>query len=213
MNKKILLLDLSYGISLDMFYNLLLKLSPGAGDKKFSRKYDEIQKIIKNISHSRISKKLGKVYSLILDAEKISHNKNTDDIHFHEVGRDEAIILSASIILAIEELNIEKIICTDLIDGSGFIDCSHGRIKVPVPAVLNLAAKNDLKIAIDDKVYTEMLTPMALSILIASNAKFSSEEYEKALREITPLKEATQKGSRQIKENRGVLGILGILNS
>ena len=76
------------------------------------------------------------IYLVIARAEAKVHESDVENVHFHEVGRPQAIRNIAGIAAGLEDLGVQEILCSELHDGKGFIECSHGRIPVPVPAVM-----------------------------------------------------------------------------
>jgi len=49
-------------------------------------------------------------------------------------------------------------------DGTGFIECQHGKLPVPVPAVLEMLKESNIPYITED-VNTELLTPTGLGII------------------------------------------------
>lgn len=104
------------------------------------------------------------IYETIGEAEARVHETDLDHVHFHEVGRDTAIMNVVGVAICLEVLQIGRITCSDLHDGTGFIECSHGRIPVPVPAVRAMLEGTAYRLVQED-VETEMVTPSGLGIL------------------------------------------------
>ena len=59
-------------------------------------------------------------------------------MHFHEVGAVDAIGEVVGVALALESLGIDRVICSPLPVGRGFVDAAHGRLPLPAPATLTL---------------------------------------------------------------------------
>jgi uncharacterized protein (TIGR00299 family) protein len=78
------------------------------------------------------------VFRRLAEAEAKIHQTTVEKIHFHEVGAVDAIVDIVGTCIGLEALGIEKIICSPLPLGRGFIDCAHGTIPLPAPAVLEL---------------------------------------------------------------------------
>lgn len=74
------------------------------------------------------------VYRLIAEAEAEVHQESIDTVHFHEVGRDQAVTGIAAIALLMEELAPERILSSPVQAGSGFVHCAHGVLPIPAPA-------------------------------------------------------------------------------
>lgn len=82
------------------------------------------------------------VFQALARAEARVHghaaDKPLDQLHFHEVGQDDAIMDVVGAAMALEQLGIERLQCSPLNTGSGQLTCAHGRFPVPAPATLEL---------------------------------------------------------------------------
>jgi len=87
---------------------------------------------------SSIRQKTAAVFRSLAEAEAIIHNVSPEQIHFHEVGAIDAIVDIAGTIIALEILGVEQLACSPLPLGSGFVQCAHGTLPLPAPAVLEL---------------------------------------------------------------------------
>lgn len=110
------------------------------------------------------------IYTVIGTAESKVHKSTLETVHFHEVGRDEAIENIINVSLAMENIRPDVICCSTINDGRGYIECSHGKIAVPVPAVKAMMSQCSLTFDQVD-VDTEMVTPSGLATLIGLNCK------------------------------------------
>ncbi len=78
------------------------------------------------------------VYALLAGAEAKAHNAPVAEIHFHEVGMDDAIADIAGVSLLIATLAPDEIVCSPVAVGSGTVRCAHGELPVPAPAAAAL---------------------------------------------------------------------------
>lgn len=113
----------------------------------------------------------GKVFSLLAQAEAKVHGTTPDKVHFHEVGAIDSICDIIGTLLAVESLEVERIICSPLSLGSGHVHCAHGRIPVPAPATLEIikgvpVRKNDIE--------GELVTPTGAALAVTLSQEFSS---------------------------------------
>lgn len=201
--------DCTSGVSGDMVLKALLELGADAGEaEKLSlpaedkshdlhhghhshRSHREIRELIQRSDMSQKTKDTAlSIYSVIARAEAKVHNADPEEVHFHEVGRAEAIRNITGIAAALEDLDAGEIFCSELHDGKGFIQCSHGTIPVPVPAVMAMREVCDY-IFVTDEVETEMVTPSGLGILMGIGA-----EYKKDPPSGITVKTVTVKGGR-----------------
>jgi uncharacterized protein (TIGR00299 family) protein len=105
-----------------------------------------------------------KVFREIARAEAKVHNKTIDEVHFHEVGAVDSIVDIVGTAICLDLLDIDKVYSSPLHDGTGFIECRHGRIPVPVPAVMEMLADSNIPYIIED-VNTELVTPTGFGII------------------------------------------------
>ena len=74
----------------------------------------------------------------IARAEARVHGATPEEIHFHEVGAVDTLIDVCGAVLALERLAVERIVSAPPLVGEGTVDCAHGRMPVPAPAVAEL---------------------------------------------------------------------------
>ena len=79
-----------------------------------------------------------RIVDVLARAEAKAHGVPLDEVHFHEVGAVDSIVDIVSTAVAIDDLDIDRVIVPVLKDGHGTIRCEHGVIPVPVPATLNI---------------------------------------------------------------------------
>ena len=79
-----------------------------------------------------------KAFERLAIAEGRIHGIAPEQVHFHEVGAVDAIGEVVGVALALESLNIDRVVCSPLPVGRGFVDAAHGRLPLPAPATLTL---------------------------------------------------------------------------
>lgn len=127
----------------------------------------EIQEIICSSSMTERAKKTAlSVFDILAQAEAKAHGVPADQVHFHEVGAVDSIVDIAAAAICLDNLDITDVIVTKLWEGTGCIRCQHGVIPVPVPAVVNIAEQNHLKLKITE-VEGELVTPTGAAIAAA----------------------------------------------
>jgi len=103
------------------------------------RNYRDIVRLIEVGALSDKVKMASKdIFSRIAEAEAKIHRCEKKDVHFHEVGAVDSIVDIVGAALCIDYLNIESFSSSPLPMGSGFVDCTHGRLPVPAPATLEI---------------------------------------------------------------------------
>lgn len=107
--------------------------------KQKPRSYGDIKKIIAESSLSDKVKKISlDIFRCVASAEARIHDRNIEEVHFHEVGAIDSIIDIVGTAIGIEYLKIDKVYCSQLPLGSGSINTSHGKLPIPAPATLEI---------------------------------------------------------------------------
>lgn len=129
------------------------------------RNLADIMSIIDGSSLSgRIKDFSRRVFTEIAAAEAKVHGKPINEVHFHEVGAVDSIVDIAGTAICLELLGIDRVYSSPLHDGSGFIECRHGIIPVPVPAVVEMLSGSGIPLITED-VGTELVTPTGMGII------------------------------------------------
>ncbi|MGV0167016.1 nickel pincer cofactor biosynthesis protein LarC [Furfurilactobacillus sp. WILCCON 0119] len=105
------------------------------------------------------------IFKEIALAEATVHQVALADVHFHEVGAIDSIIDIVGGCIALEQLHVDRVIASSLVDGTGFINVAHGRMPVPVPAVMQMRAGTAIPVRQNVDVHTELITPTGMGIV------------------------------------------------
>ena len=131
------------------------------------RNLEDVYSIIDKAEITENAKNLAKtIFKIVAEAEAKVHGKDIKEVHFHEVGAIDSIADIVSFAVLFDDLNPEKAYFSTLTDGQGFVNCQHGKIPVPVPAVCEITAKYKLPIKISEN-DGEMVTPTGAAIAAA----------------------------------------------
>ncbi len=132
-----------------------------------------INDIIDGSSITENAKTIAKrIFYIVAAAEAKAHGKPIDEVHFHEVGAIDSIVDIVAAAICLDNLNIKEVIVSELYEGTGFINCQHGLLPVPVPAVINIATEHQLPLHITE-VKGELVTPTGAAIVAAIRTKSS----------------------------------------
>lgn len=104
-----------------------------------------------------------RVFQRLAEAEARVHGIDVGMVHFHEVGALDAIVDVVGTLLALEQLQVRRVTFSALRVGTGEVDTAHGRLPVPVPAVLELT--KGLPVVRTD-IPGEILTPTGAALLV-----------------------------------------------
>ena len=78
------------------------------------------------------------IFSLRAVAEAKVHDRPVDTVHFHEVGGIDAIVDIVGAAIGLAALNITRLHCAPLPMPRGWVQCAHGLLPLPAPAVCEL---------------------------------------------------------------------------
>ncbi len=124
----------------------------------------DVQKIIDKAQMTSTAKELAKkIFQIVAEAEAQVHGKDISEVHFHEVGAVDSIADIVSFAVLFDDLNPDEVYFSPLTEGRGTIECQHGTLNVPVPAVCAIAQKYKLPLKLTDN-EGEMVTPTGAAI-------------------------------------------------
>ena len=109
-----------------------------------------------------ITERALKVFRRLAHAEAKVHGKPVDEIHFHEVGALDTIIDIVGVTACLHLLGITTVHCSPLPLGRGFVDCAHGTLPLPAPAVCELLENIPI---IGTETELELVTPTGAALV------------------------------------------------
>jgi len=104
------------------------------------------------------------IFREIARAEGAVHHQAMEDVHFHEVGAVDSLVDIVGTAICIDMLDVEGVLASPLHDGTGFVECRHGTIPVPVPAVMEMLKGSGIPLVQED-IPTELVTPTGMGII------------------------------------------------
>ncbi len=143
----------------------LVRIEPGPP----SRTLAEVTAIIERSALPAADRRSAiEVFTLLGEAEAEAHGRpDAASAHLHEVGAVDAIIDVVGTVVGLRLLGIERLHCGPLPLGSGTVRAAHGRLPVPAPAVLAIAARTGIPLAAprDGEPAMELVTPTGAALL------------------------------------------------
>jgi hypothetical protein len=113
-----------------------------------------------------------KALELLLGAEAQVHGASPEEVHLHEAASADTILDMLGFFLLLENMGYPPMASTPLRVGGGHVQCAHGLLPVPVPAVTALLAQGKLPFQ-GGPVEEEIATPTGVALLL-SQATFYS---------------------------------------
>lgn len=127
------------------------------GNLKEINKIVHDSKLDKNIKNT-----IKKIFYKIAVAEAKVHKTSVNKVHFHEICALDTIIDVAGAVIGFNKLRIEKIYCSKLNTGTGFVEFSHGKWPVPAPATAEILKNVPVY---HNGIKTELVTPTGAAII------------------------------------------------
>jgi len=87
---------------------------------------------------AEVINKTSAVFQALAEAEAKVHNIDVEQVHFHEIGALDTIVDIVGVVFGLQQMGIERLICSPLPTGHGFVECAHGLLPLPAPAVCEL---------------------------------------------------------------------------
>jgi hypothetical protein len=122
--------------------------------------------IIEMIDRSRLTPRqrelASQIFTRLAEAEARVHGTTVSKVHFHEVGAADSIADIAGSAIGWDLLGAERVTCSPIPTGRGFIQIAHGRVSVPAPATAELLKGIPLT---ESDIEFELTTPTGAAIV------------------------------------------------
>ena len=129
------------------------------------RRMLDIREIIEKSSlNMAVKQQALAIFMEIANAEGKVHGKPAEEVTFHEVGAVDSIVDIVGAAICLDYLEIERIFVSRLTVGSGWVNCAHGLLPVPAPAVAELLIGWQTERGSEEK---ELVTPTGAGIVQA----------------------------------------------
>jgi hypothetical protein len=103
-----------------------------------------------------------RIFRRLAEAEAKVHGTTIEKVHFHEVGAVDSIADIVGSAIAWDLLGVERVVCSPVPTGTGFIEIDHGRCAIPAPATGELL--RGVPLAASD-IEGELTTPTGAAIV------------------------------------------------
>ena len=110
-----------------------------------------------------------RIFTRLGEAEADVHGSTLRKVHFHEVGAVDSIADIVGSAIGWDLLGVERIECSAIPTGHGFVKIAHGRVSIPAPATAELL--KGIPIAPSD-VECELTTPTGAAIVSTTVDQF-----------------------------------------
>lgn len=115
------------------------RLEVETGEAGQERSFKTIRKIISESGlAAAVKEKSIAVFTLLAAAEARVHGCRVEDVHFHELGGLDTIIDIVGAAVGLVHLGIDHLISSPLPMPRGWIECRHGKLPLPAPAVCEI---------------------------------------------------------------------------
>jgi pyridinium-3,5-bisthiocarboxylic acid mononucleotide nickel chelatase len=139
-------------------------------DQKHHRHLKDLNALVENTPiDDDIKGKAMEVFLKIARAEAKIHDMPLEKVHFHEIGAVDTIVDVVAALIGFKMLGIEKVCCSRLNVGSGFVTFSHGKFPVPAPATAEILKGVP---SYSTRSEGELVTPTGAAIITALTGNF-----------------------------------------
>jgi hypothetical protein len=140
------------------------------------RNFSEIKQLVSRSKLSAwVKQKSIAVFARIAEAEGKIHGLPPNEVHFHEVGAVDSIVDIVGTAIALELLGKPRVFASPVVEGTGWIDCAHGRFPVPAPATLEILGARRIGLTQCDEPH-ELVTPTGAALLAEFVESFGAME-------------------------------------
>jgi pyridinium-3,5-bisthiocarboxylic acid mononucleotide nickel chelatase len=141
-------------------------------EHEHGRNYSQIRDLInKSRLSDWVKQKSIAVFHRIAVAEGKIHGQPPEKVHFHEVGAVDSIVDIVGGCICLELLGKPVVHASPVTEGTGWIDCAHGRFPVPAPATLEILSARGVPVQQCDEPH-ELVTPTGAAFLAEFVEKF-----------------------------------------
>lgn len=137
-----------------------------------ARTWKDIRSLIEQSRlHETVKNKSMAVFHCLAEAEAKIHNCPVDEVHFHEIGGLDSIIDIVGSVIGFQFLGIGKLFTSPLPMPRGWVDCSHGTLPLPSPAVCEILQNVPVY---GTEIEQELVTPTGAALVKTLSSDFGN---------------------------------------
>ena len=140
----------------------------GEGDHSHGDEHRSFADIRRMILSSQLSdwvkQRSVSVFKRIAVAEGKIHGHPPEEVHFHEVGAIDSIVDIVGACIALEMLGCPRVLASPVVEGTGWVNCAHGRFPVPTTATLEILGAKGIALTQCEEPH-ELVTPTGAALL------------------------------------------------
>jgi pyridinium-3,5-bisthiocarboxylic acid mononucleotide nickel chelatase len=172
---------------------------PHEHSRAHGRSLSDIRALIERARVSETAKTTAiRMFENLGAAEAKIHNCSVEEVHFHEVGAEDAIVDIVCAAVGSEALGVDEWGCSPLNVGGGTVQCAHGILPVPAPATLELLKGAPIY---SSAIQKELVTPTGAAIVKTLVSRFA------AMPSLRPEKTGYGAGFRDLHQQPNVVRI------
>ncbi len=129
------------------------------------RNFADITRLIQGSTLSAwVQAKSLAIFRRIAIAEGKIHGLPPEKVHFHEVGALDSIVDIVGACICLELLGRPRVLASSVVEGTGWVNCAHGRFPVPTTATLEILGARGIPLTQCEEPH-ELVTPTGAAIL------------------------------------------------
>lgn len=145
---------------------------PGAHSHAGSRDFATIKALIAAAALSDwVKEKSVAVFHRIAVAEGKVHGLPAERVHFHEVGAVDSIVDIVGAAVCLDLLGRPRVLSGAVVEGTGFVNCAHGRFPIPTTATLEILGVRGIGLTQCEEPH-ELVTPTGAALLAEFSESF-----------------------------------------
>ncbi len=110
----------------------------------------------------RAADRARRIFTRLGEAEAKVHGVGVEEVHFHEVGAVDSVVDIVAACVAMELLDVERVLCSSIPLGSGTVTTEHGELPLPAPATAQLLIGAETR---GSGIVGEAITPTGAAVL------------------------------------------------